>query len=114
MDFSINLNENEQIAIIDQAALLLWNNKKRKVCIVVTNFRFIIYFDINKEDSQSEMLRISRAISYLPKYEVLLELNKEEIIKIEKETEFDKYILKNNNYFYLNSEKIYNHINQKK
>lgn len=107
MDFPINLEEKEQITVIDQDAKLLWNGREKKVCIYITNFRFIIFYDINEVDSQRELLRITKAVKYLPNYEVLLELEIKDIVEIVREEKFDKYLLKNSKYFYLLSESAY-------
>jgi len=52
-----------------------------------------------------------RAISPLPSYEKLLEVELSFILKIE-EGEYNKYILENGNYFYLESDTIYQYLKE--
>ncbi len=107
--YPIELETNEMIEIVDEHAKLLEDGKEKEICVVITNKRFVLCEDGNKKMDSKEVLRIIKAASYLPNYEKLLEVELSFIDRIED----NKYILKNGNYFYLNSEIIYSFLKEK-
>ncbi len=107
--YPIELEQNEYIEITDETATILEDGKEKEVCVVVTNKRLMLFVDGNKSMDSREVLRIVKAASYLPSYDKLLETELSFIDKIEG----NKYVLKNNNYFYLNSDTIYKFLKEK-
>lgn len=100
--YPIEFEDNEQIEMTDDHATLLEDDKEKEVCIVVTNIRLFLFTDGNKNMDSREVLRIVKAASYLPSYDKLLEVELSFLDSVED----NKYILKNGNYFYLNSDLI--------
>ena len=108
--YNIELKNNEQIKEIFDDILLKMGNDNIDVSVIVTNMRFII-LSIPKD---IESFRVGRVINHPSHKEIIFETDINNIIDIEKEDDYYKYILKDTNYFYLNSNKIYNFIHQNK
>ena len=108
--YNYELKENEKIIKIFDDILLKKGNDNIDVSIIITNIRFII-LSIPKD---TESFRVGRVINNPNYKEIIFETDINNIIDIEKEDNYYKYILKDTNYFYLNSNKIYNFINQNK
>lgn len=108
--YNYELKENEKIIKIFDDILLKTGNDNIDVSIIITNIRFII-LSIPKD---TESFRVGRVINNPNYKEIIFETDINNIIDIEKEDNYYKYILKDTNYFYLNSNKIYNFINQNK
>ena len=109
--YPIEFHLEEKIQIVDEKARILENEKAKEVCVVITNERFFLFEDGNRKMDSKEVLRITRAICPLPSYEKLLEVELSFILKIE-EGEYNKYILENGNYFYLESDTIYQYLKE--
>ena len=108
--YNYELKENEKIIKIFDDILLKKGNDNIDVSIIITNMRFIILSIPNDIES----FRVGRVINNPNYKEIIFETDINNIIDIEKEDNYYKYILKDTNYFYLNSNKIYNFINQNK
>jgi len=108
--YNYELKSNEKIERIFDDILLKTNKDILNVSLIITNMRFII-LSIPKD---MESFRVGRMINYQNTKEVIFETNLSNIKNIEKEEDYCKYILQNNNYFYLNSDEIYKFINQNK
>ena len=108
--YNFNLEENEKIERIFDDILLKINNDIKSVSVIITNIRFIIL----SIPSDIESFRVGRMINYPNFKEVIFECNINDIINIEKENNYYKYILSNTNYFLLNTNEIYKFINQNK
>ena len=108
--YNIELKSNEQIIEIFDDILLKTGNDNINVSVILTNIRFII-LSIPKD---KESFRVGRVINNPNYKEIIFETDINNIIDIEKEDDYYKYILKDTNYFYLNSNKIYNFLHQNK
>lgn len=108
--YDFNLLENENIIIISDEALLKKSNNIKKVSVIITNYRFIILS--LPEDLES--FRFGRTIMHPIKKEIIFDTPIESIDRVEKGKDFDKYILKDSNYFFLDDNGIYNYINTKR
>lgn len=111
--YPIEFNQEEKIELVDNEAKLLKEDTSKEVCAVVTNKRLFLFEDGNKKIDSKEVLRITKAISILPSYEKLLEVEFSFIKEIE-DGDYKKYILKNGNYFYLQSDFIYQYLKEMK
>ena len=108
--YNYELKENEKIIKIFDDILLKTGNDNIDVSIIITNIRFII-LSIPKD---TESFRVGRVINNPNYKEIIFETDINNIIDIEKEDNYYKYILKDSNYFYLNNNEIYNFIKQNK
>lgn len=108
--YNIKLKNNEQIKEIFDDILLKIGNDNIDVSVIITNIRFLI-LSIPKN---TESFRVGRVINNPNYKEIIFETDINNIINIEKEDNYYKYILKDTNYFYLNSNKIYNFLHQNK
>lgn len=111
--FPIEFYQDEKIELVEERTKLLEDDTVKDVCVVITNLRFFLFEDGNRKSDSKEVLRITRAISPLPSYEKLLEVELSFIKEIE-DGEYPKYILKNGNYFYLQSDIIYQYLKENK
>ena len=60
-----------------------------------------------------EDLRITRKINYIPKKEIILSINIDDINKIIKSNDYDKIVLNNSEYLLVNDHKIINNLKNK-
>lgn len=105
------LLENEEVINIFDDILLKIGNDNIDVSVIITNMRFII-LSLPKD---KESFRVGRLLIDKPmSKEIIFETDINNIINIKKEDDYYKYILKDTNYFYLNSNKIYNFLHQNK
>jgi len=65
----------------------------------------------NKDNNYQEVLK-SRGINYIVQKEIILDINQCDIAAIIEEDHYDKYILKNTNYFYIKDKEINKIINK--
>lgn len=100
--------ENEDIKYISDSALLKVNEQDKNISVIVTNQRLLLLDYPSKINNYEEALK-SRAVDYIEKKEVILEVNLSDIISIEN----DKYTLKDTNYFYLKDNELKKYINIK-
>lgn len=96
----------EEIKIISDESLLKHDDMFKNISTIVTNKRIILLDYPSASNNYQEALRTSRGVDYLPKKEVILESNLDNIIKIEKCNDYDKYILLNGTYFYLKDKEV--------
>lgn len=73
--YNINFLENEIIELDDNQAKIVTNNNISDIAFIKTNKRFLILKDTNKDIDSYEILRITRAISYLPNFELIFEID---------------------------------------
>ena len=96
--YNLGLDMNEGVLIIDNDAKMKENNRYVDVAAVLTNKRLIILKDINKHVDSFDFLRISP----LPEYEIVMEMDIEDIKDITEE----KVYLKDEKVIDLISEEI--------
>lgn len=109
--YNYSLLNNEKIIKIYDDVLLKTGNDILDVSVIITNMRFIILsIPKNKEAYRVGRMIIDKPISK----EIIFETDINNIIDIQKEEDYYKYILSDTNYFLLNTDKIYKLINQNK
>lgn len=106
LDFE--LFKDEKINIISNDSLLEYRNEVEQVSVVITNHRFII-FCLPKD---IESFRFGKMIDNfkINKMDIIFETELSNIDKIIIGNDFDKYILKDTNYFYLHDDIIRNYL----
>jgi hypothetical protein len=90
----------------DNQGQILINNKFEDILIVLTTKYLLLFIDINKELEYKELLRITKAVSSLPKFELILKKQIEDIENIKHMKNGEEYKFKDGNYIVLNSEEI--------
>ncbi|MBE6150412.1 MAG: hypothetical protein E7162_01155 [Firmicutes bacterium] len=110
--YEYNKLNGEEVVLISDDAVLKVDDKEENISVIVTNMRLLLFDYPNINMDYQEVLRISRGVNYISKKEIILELSIFDIKSIEKERDFDKYILKNNNYFYIRDEKVKEYLNK--
>ncbi len=93
--------KNEKIEKIEDDCVLLFNNKERSISAILTNKRLIL-LDYPDGTDYQETLRISNGVNYMRNKEEFYSININDILNAEN----DKYILKDNNYFFLKTNDI--------
>lgn len=104
--FDFKLNIGEEIEIISNDSILKHSDEGICVTVVITNQRLLI-LDFPKD---LESFRVGRDIIKPSFKEVLFEVSLEDIVDIEPGEEFDKYMFKNEQSFYLADLQIRNYI----
>ena len=99
--------EHEIIDLIEDDCILLCDRTEKNISIILTNFRLILLDYLS--DDYREVMRISRGMNYLKSKEPFLSINLEDLVKVE-HGDYDKYILKNGNYFFLKTKLLINKI----
>ena len=97
--FDLNLVYNEKIEAVDVDAIIFDGNCQENVVFIKTNKRLFILIDGNKNSNFHQVLSITKGIKYLPNYEIILDLNLEDIMELKKEDNFYNCKLKNGDYF---------------
>ena len=102
--FEFTLLNDEEIKIISRESLLKYHDTVLSVDVIVTNQRFLILSVPN----DSELFRIGRMIDQfkVSKKEIIFEVLLSDIVQIEDNKHYDKYILKDTNYFYLHDDVV--------
>lgn len=95
--FDFKLNLYEEIEIISNDSILKQDEEGMCVTVVITNQRLLI-LDFPKD---LESFRFGKVIMKPSIKEVLFEVPLEDIVEIEPGEEFDKYVLKDEQSFYL-------------
>lgn len=100
--YDFKLKKNEEIIIISDDALLKRDNDIEEVTVVVTNVRMLILM----LPKNIENFRVGRMINSPIMKEIIFETEISNIEKVIIGTDFDQYILKDTNYFYLHDDMI--------
>jgi len=110
--YDIKLLSNENIMYITDEASLKKDNKPYQITVIVTNQRLILLDYPSPEYNYEEDLRVGRGMEYLKKKEEIYSIKHKEILDIISEYKYNKYILKDSNFFYLGDSynKIKEHI----
>lgn len=96
----------EEILFITDDTVLKKANNDIKVSLVVTNKRLLLLDYPSKVNNYQENLKGARVLNYLSKKEVILEVFLCDIDVIEKADDYDKYVLKNGNYFFIRNSEV--------
>lgn len=98
--------DGEEIILISDNSLLKKDEDIVVISTILSNKRMILLDFPKRYDNYEEALRTSRGVNYIKVKEPLLEIDLLDIERIEEEKNFDKYILKSGNYFYLKDNDI--------
>lgn len=104
--------KDEEILLISDNTILKKEEKEVNISTVVTNKRLLLLDYPSSVNNYEEALRTTRNQEYLKKKEIILEVNLSDIKEIIEE-DYDKYLLSNNNYFYMKDNEVKNKINNK-
>jgi len=104
--------KDEEILLISDNTILKKDEKDINISTVVTNKRLLLLDYPSSVNNYEEALRTTRNQEYLKKKEIILEVNLSDIKEIIEE-DYDKYLLSNNNYFYIKDNEVKNKINNK-
>ena len=80
--YNLNLLNNEKINFISDTSKILESNNYNEYTIIITNLRFLILNYPNDSKNSMEDLKCSRNLYYIPKKEIVYEINIDDIIKI--------------------------------
>lgn len=97
--FDFELLKNEKIEIISDEGLLEYRSRVKEVSVVITNQRFLIFSTPKDIESFRDSYKLN-------KKEIIFEVKIDDIETIVTGQDFDKYILKDTNYFYLHDDMI--------
>lgn len=104
--------ENEEIILISDESRLKKNEEEIIISTILTSKRIILLDYPDKSNNYEEVMRISKGADYILKKEPILIINLNEIKTLEEDDDFDKYLLKNSNYFYLNDPMVKSRIKE--
>jgi len=99
--YDIKLLKDENIIYIVDNAVLKKGDNPYEITVIITNKRIILLDYPPKTLNYEEDMRIGRGLDYLKKKEEIHSINIEDIKSIIEEKKYNKYILKDTNYFYL-------------
>ena len=80
--YNLNLLNNEKINFISDTSKILESNNYNEYTVIITNLRFLILNYPNDSRNSMEDLKCSRNLYYIPKKEIVYEINIDDIIKI--------------------------------
>ncbi len=95
----------EDIKYISDNSVLKKDKDYINISVVLTNKRLILLDYPSGVNNYEEVLRTSRNVEYNREKEPILIVNLTDIDHIENE-EFEKYVLKDGNYFYLQDDEL--------
>ena len=108
--YNINLEDNEQIKLISDNTIV-YNNHESHICTsIITNIRYLILDYPNDVYNSKEELRILKRLNYIKQKEVVFETELKNIISIDKENNYYRINLLNNNYILINDIDIINNL----
>jgi len=100
--YEFKLLKNETVEFVSNNALLKYKEKNKKNSIILTSKRMVLL----SEPMDQESFRFGKIINYPIKKEILFETELNAIEYIELNDLYDKYVLKNGDYFYINDPTI--------
>jgi hypothetical protein len=112
--YNIELEKDEQIIIDDGAAKSIVNGKFVDIAVIVTNKKIVVLRDTNTMVDVIEVFRVTKAMGFIPNYEIIFETKIENIIDVRVEEKCERYFLKDGNDFTLVSEVVYKHFCEKR
>ena len=80
--YNLNLLNNEKINFISDTSKILESNNYNEYTVIITNLRFLILNYPDDSRNSMEDLKCSRNLYYIPKKEIVYEINIDDIIKI--------------------------------
>ncbi len=103
-NFDIQLGE-EILYKNEDNNYIMRDNSDEHVATVLTNKRLLMFINIDEYPDYKKILE-SRGIDTSSIKELIMEISLDDIVKIEKEEKYDKYILNDNNCFYITDKEI--------
>lgn len=104
--YNYKLLDGEEVILISDNSLLKKDNDNLNISTILTNKRLILLDYPNPVNNYEEALRTSRNMDYIRQKEELYSVPLEQIKTIYQEDNYDKYILNNGDYFFLNDKDI--------
>lgn len=92
--------DGEEVLFIKDVILKMEEFDK-SISSIVTNKRLLLFDFLSDLNDFQEALRISHGLDYIKKKEVILSVFIDDISSINNELDYDKYILKNGDYFFI-------------
>lgn len=102
--------EDENILLISDDSILLKENVEKNISVIITDRRMLLLDYPEKSNNYEEALRTSRGSEYMLKKEPIFIIELDKIKSVEQDSNYDKYILIDTNYFYLKDDNIRNKI----
>ena len=102
--------EKENILLISDDSILLKENVEKNISVIITDRRMLLLDYPEKSNNYEEALRTSRGSEYMLKKEPIFIIELDKIKSVEQDSNYDKYILIDTNYFYLKDDNIRNKI----
>lgn len=102
--------EKENILLISDDSILLKENVEKNISVIITDRRMLLLDYPEKSNNYEEALRTSRGSEYMLKKEPIFIIELDKIKSVEQDSNYDKYILIDANYFYLEDDNIRNKI----
>ena len=99
--YDIKLLEEENIVYITDEAILKKEGNPYKITVVLTNVRILLLDYPPKTPNYEEDMRVGKGIDYLKKKEEISSFYLKDIENIIEEKDYNKYIMRDTNYFYL-------------
>ena len=78
--YNLDLLDNEKINFISDTSKILENNNYNEYTVIITNLRFLILNYPNDSRNSMEDIKCSRNLYYIPKKEIVYEINIDDII----------------------------------
>ncbi len=104
--YNYKLLDGEEVILISDNSLLKKDNDNLNISTILTNKRLILLDYPNPVNNYEEVLRTSRNMDCIKQKEELYSVSLEQIKTIYQEDNYDKYILNNGDYFFLNDKDI--------
>lgn len=98
--------KNEEIMFISDNTFLKMDDYEKNVSTIITNQRFLLLDYPSDINNYQEILRLASGANYIKYKELILDVFLDDIVDINVEEKYDKYILSNTNYFYLKDDKV--------
>ena len=99
--YDFRLNNNEEIKLISDNAIVYSSNDEKNVTCIITNQRLLFLDYPSGVHNSAEDLRISGKMNYIRKKEVIGEVNLKYIENITKESDYYRIEFKNKEYINL-------------
>lgn len=95
----------EEIVLISNESVLKKDGKDKGISTILTNQRLLLLDYPSAVNNYKEALK-SRGASYIMRKEVILAVDLQDIVRVETDENYDKYVMANTNYFYLRDDQI--------
>ena len=111
--YNVKLSNDEKIELISDDTIIYNNNDSSIYTSIITTNRYIILEYPSDVFNPKEDLRIIGRLNYIKQKEIIFETELKNIIKINKEKDYYKIVLPNNNYILMKDNQIVNYLIKK-